>query len=190
MGQLSDSSGRYWEDLATSPDSSVTSLNGRKHPEADSSIPCMTALEASFPPEEEKPLQKAAIWASRGSHADLDMEMDNDLQRVNESLGAGIMVDLPHRSSKPSDHPKGTGVFGEPDDLMLDPSSLMDIDILDSSGLLQNLLGTSSLQPLLAAPIGDIVMHNEMGIRNTKEIPVLEWVGETLRKQKLQAMQI
>ncbi|KAL8168941.1 UNVERIFIED_CONTAM: hypothetical protein K2H54_025584 [Gekko kuhli] len=190
MGQLSESSGRCWEDLTTHPDSTVNSLNDKKYPKANSYITHVAELEATLPSEEQKFLQKTAIWVSTGRHADIDMETANDLHRVNGNLCAGIRVNLPQRSSRASDHPKGMGVFGEAADSVLDPSSLMDVDPSDSAELRENFLGTPSPQPLLAAPVGDIVMHNETGIRKTKEMPILERVGETLRKQKLRATQV
>ncbi|XP_054828314.1 uncharacterized protein LOC129324897 [Eublepharis macularius] len=148
-----------------------------------------TELEAALPSEEQTSFQKAAIWVSTGRHGDIDMEVANSFHRVNERLCAGARFNLPQRSSGPSDHPKGLGVFEGAADMVIDPALLMDIDPLDSAGLPQNLVENPSSQPLLAASDGDIIMHDETGTRKTKERPILERVGETLRKQKLRATQ-
>ncbi|XP_077179823.1 uncharacterized protein LOC143830759 isoform X3 [Paroedura picta] len=185
--KFSESSGRCWEELASYPDSAVNSLNDRRYPKANMYITRLAELEANLPSEEQKSFQKTAIWVSTGRHADIDMEAAHD-HRVNEGLCAGVRVHLPQGSSRSSDHPKGMGAFVEAADPALDPTSLMDIDPSDSAELLQSFLGTPS--PLLVAPVGDIPMHNEMGIRKTKEMPILERVGETLRKQKLRATQV
>ncbi|XP_061469260.1 uncharacterized protein LOC133378435 isoform X2 [Rhineura floridana] len=187
MLQPSDSVGRFWEELSTHPECDVNPPNDRTHEPANSSVTHLIKSEV----EETKSSQMPAMWipSSIGRHDDIDMEPSNDLQRAKGSLRIGTMINLPERISRTSELPKDSGAFAEELELLPDHSLLMDIEPSESAGLSSSPPVAPLPQPLLAQSHGDIVMLDETIIRKSKDIQILERVGETLRQKKLRATQ-
>ncbi|KAJ6661927.1 hypothetical protein lerEdw1_013098 [Lerista edwardsae] len=183
--KLSDSGSRYWEDLST-PDCSVNALIDESNPGTS-----FSAIDTTEPAEDREPFQTAAGWVfpSTESHDDIDMEPATDLQRKRDGFHTGLMINMPQRASSSSELPKGLGVFEEELGMVLDHSLLMDIDPSDSMRVLHGPVACPLSRPLLPEPLGDIIMQDEARIRKSKELSLLERVGETLRQKKLRATQ-
>ncbi|XP_053139997.1 uncharacterized protein LOC128339697 [Hemicordylus capensis] len=184
--KLPDCLVRQWEDLSTPPDCNLDTPNDWKHQRMNSPVAHMTVLE------DPKSFQMAAAWVppSTGRHNDIDMEPTSDFQRDSESLQTGILPNLPQRAARTSELPKGLGPFADGLGRMPDHFLLMEIEQSESTERLPDPVVAPSPKSLLAEPGGDIIMHDESRIRKSKEISILERVGETLRQKKLRATQL
>ncbi|KAH0620355.1 hypothetical protein JD844_020687 [Phrynosoma platyrhinos] len=187
---LSDSGGRFWEELSVHPDLSMNPPNDRQLQRALSSV---THLREELE-EEGKPksFEGLETWSSpsTGRHYDMDMELTNDVQIANENLYTGTVINLPQRFLRTSELPKGFGLFADALAREPDHSSFMDVEPSESAGFPPRSLGALLPQSLLGEPDGDIVMYEKRKIKKSKEIPILEQVGESLRQKKLRATHV
>ncbi|XP_042320272.1 uncharacterized protein LOC121928873 isoform X2 [Sceloporus undulatus] len=185
--KLSDSGGRFWEELSVHPDLGMNSPSDRRLQKAPSSV---IHLREELEKGEPKSFEGLETWSSpsKGTHYDIDMELTNDVQMANESLHTETVINVPQRLSKTSELPKGLGFFADDLAWLPDNSLLMDVETSESDWT-PSTLGALLPQPLLAEPGGDIVMNEERKLKKSKEMSILERVGETLRQKKLRATQ-
>uniref|UniRef100_A0A6J0TQ48 Uncharacterized protein isoform X1 n=1 Tax=Pogona vitticeps TaxID=103695 RepID=A0A6J0TQ48_9SAUR len=186
--KLSDSGGRFWEELSIQPDCSMNSLHDRSYRRTSSPV---IHLSEELPEDESPAFQMPATQVSPSTRRQQDIEMEptHAFERANGNLCREAGLNLPQRLHKSSEPLHSFDAFAEALGLIPDSSLLMDVEPSESADLTPNALLALLPQPLLAESDGDVTMEDETTIRKTKEIPVLERVGETLRQKKLRATQ-
>ncbi|XP_062824556.1 uncharacterized protein LOC100556457 isoform X2 [Anolis carolinensis] len=184
----SDSGVSFWEEVSIHSTCNANAPSDRWHQRARSSV---TNLKEELEDGEEGIFERPGTEVSPskgGRHYDIDMETTGDIQTANESLRQDGATNLPQRLSGPSELPRGLGYFAEA--LTLVPNhSLMDVEPSQCLGSPPNTRSALLSKPLPAEPNGDVVMREERKIKKSKEIPILDRVGETLRQKKLRATQ-
>nr|XP_020649232.1 uncharacterized protein LOC110078920 isoform X3 [Pogona vitticeps] len=186
--KLSDSGGRFWEELSIQPDCSMNSLHDRSYRRTSSPV---IHLSEELPEDESPAFQMPATQVSPSTRRQQDIEMEptHAFERANGNLCREAGLNLPQRLHKSSEPLHSFDAFAEALGLIPDSSLLMDVEPSETADLTPNALLALLPQPLLAESDGDVTMEDETTIRKTKEIPVLERVGETLRQKKLRATQ-
>nr|XP_034952918.1 uncharacterized protein LOC118075181 [Zootoca vivipara] len=183
--QPPDSGGRFWEELSIHPEFSVNLPSDKRHQAAHT--PIMHLIGSGGEASEPFPMPARWIPPSTRRHDDIDMEPSSDAQRANGSLSTGTAINLPGIIPRGSALPKDSEV--EVQGLVPDLALLMDVEPSEAVGLSPTSPVAPLPQPLLAQPDSDIVMLDETVVRKSKDIPILERVGETLRQKKLRATQ-
>ncbi|KAJ7345194.1 hypothetical protein JRQ81_001144 [Phrynocephalus forsythii] len=183
--QLSDSGGRFWEELSIQADCSMMSLHEISCERTNSPVVCLSGDQ----PEEETPsFQRPAAHVPPSTGRQYDTEMELIHAGVNGNLHTGAGLNLPQRLLKSSGPPQGFDAFAEA--LRQVPDSLlMEVEPPLSTDLAPNPLMALLPQPLLPSSDGDVPMDDDTAIRKSTEIPILERVGESLRQKKLRATQ-
>ncbi|CAI5764568.1 Hypothetical predicted protein [Podarcis lilfordi] len=172
-----DSGGRFWEELSIHPDFNAN-LPSDRRPQA-AHAPTMHLIGSGGEASEPFPMPARWIPPSTRRHDDIDMEPSIDAQRANRSLSTGTATNLPGIIPRGSELPKDSEA--EVQGLVPDLTLLMDVEPSEAVGLSP----TSPVAPLPQPLDGDIVMLDETVVRKSKDIPILERVGETLRQKKL-----
>nr|XP_028564187.1 uncharacterized protein LOC114585565 [Podarcis muralis] len=176
-----DSGGRFWEELSIHPDFNVN-LPSDRRPQA-AHAPTMHLIGSGGEASEPFPMPARWIPPSTRRHDDIDMEPSSDAQRANGSLSTGTVINLTRIIPRGSELPKDSEA--EVQEVVPDLALLMDVEPSEAVGLLP----TSPVAPLPQPLDSDIVMLDQTVVRKSKDIPILERVGETLRQKKLRTTQ-
>ncbi|XP_039391375.1 uncharacterized protein LOC120403789 isoform X2 [Mauremys reevesii] len=176
------------EDASTHSDCSLNSLNDINYNRVTPlghNLPEM--VEDMYSSENKESLHMFSNWVSPITEICGEyMQPENDL-KIQMEVITKEKSDVPIRLSRPCELSRASGVLASAMWLTSDCSLLMSGDPSKYPGILESPVTTILQQPMLAKSDGENTMCDQSIIKRKLALPLLEGVGEKLRRKKLRA---